>query len=76
MSNVQGGRTKTKTTKDESQVAAHSRGEMQYIEDLSNDEKSYFRLGLTRTDDIVQTFLRHSPCLKLLLLCIKGKPKN
>jgi hypothetical protein len=76
MSNVQGDRTKTNTTKDESQVAAHSRGEMQYIEDLSNDEKSYFRLGLTRTDDIVQAFLRHSPCLKLLLLCIKGKPKT
>jgi hypothetical protein len=76
MSNVQGGRTKTNITKDESQVAAHSRGEIQHIEDLSNDEKSYFRLGLTRTDDMVQAFLRHSPCLELLLLCIKGKLKT
>jgi hypothetical protein len=51
-------------------------GKMQHIEDLSNDEKSYFRLGLTRTDDMVQAFLRHSPCLELLLLCIKGKLKT
>jgi hypothetical protein len=54
MSNVQGDRKKTNTTTDKSQVAAHLRGEMQYIEDLSNDEKSYFRLVLTRTDDISQ----------------------
>jgi hypothetical protein len=47
MSNVQGDSTETNTTKDESQVAAHSRGEMQYIEDLSNDEKVLFQ---TRAD--------------------------